>query len=102
MARSAAPSPWTVAATLGGTGTVGALTANGTISPGVSPGKLTCGNVTFGGSSSLAIELNGNTVGSGYDQLNAVGTVNLTGAALSPLDGGLPAHGRQPVHHCQQ
>lgn len=85
-------------AALGGSGTVGALTANGTISPGVSPGRLSCGNVTFGASSSLAIELNGATVGSGYDQLNAVGSVTLTGAALSPLTVGfLPAEGDQFV-----
>jgi autotransporter-associated beta strand protein len=83
-------------AALGGGGTVGALTANGTISPGASPGRLSCGNVTFGASSSLAIELNGNTVGSGYDQLNVGGSVNLTGAALPPLTVGfLPAEGDQ-------
>ncbi len=86
------------AAALGGTGTVGALTANGTISPGVSPGRLGCGNVAFGSSSSLAIELNGNTAGSGHDQLNVAGSVTLTGAALSPLTVGFqPAEGDQFV-----
>jgi autotransporter-associated beta strand protein len=83
-------------ATLGGTGTVGALTANGAIAPGASPGCLTCGNVTFGSSSSLGIELNGNTACSGYDRLNVVGTVNLTGAALPPVTVGfLPKQGDQ-------
>lgn len=82
--------------TLGGTGTVGAITDYGVVSPGASAGKLSSGNVAFGSAGSLAIELNGNTVGSGYDQLNTVGTVNLTGAALSPLTVGfLPQQGDQ-------
>ena len=83
-------------ATLGGSGTIGNLNVDGTVSPGASPGKLNCGNVTFGSAGSLAVELNGNTVGSGYDQLNVVGTVNLTGAALSPPTVGfLPKEGDQ-------
>ncbi len=36
-------------ATLGGTGTVGALTDYGAVSPGASAGRLNSGNVTFGG-----------------------------------------------------
>jgi len=85
-------------AALGGAGTVGAITDYGVVSPGASAGRLNSGNVTFGSSSSLAVELNGNAVGSGYDQLNVAGSVTLTGAALSPLTVGfLPAEGDQFV-----
>jgi T5SS/PEP-CTERM-associated repeat protein len=66
--------------TLGGTGTVGgAATVNsgGTLAPGLSPGVLTVtGGVTFTGGT-LAVELNGATAGTGYDQLASGGPVNL-------------------------
>ncbi len=85
-------------ATLSGTGTVGNITGNGAISPGTSAGRLNSGSVTFGSAGRLAIELDGITAGSLYDQLNTVGTVNLTGAALSPLTVGfLPTEGSQFV-----
>src|SRR5262249_6322067 len=51
----------------------------GTVSPGASPGILTNGNVNLAGGT-LAIELNGTTVGTQFDQLNVNGTVTLTGA----------------------
>jgi autotransporter-associated beta strand protein len=79
-------SPVTVAsgATLGGTGTTGPVTVNGIINPGVGgPGILHSGNVTFNAGSALALELNGTTVGGGYDQLFAAGTVTLTGPTLT-------------------
>lgn len=85
-------------AALGGSGTVGNITGNGEVSPGTSAGKLNSGNIAFGSAGSLAIELNGTTAGAGYDQLNVVGSVNLTGAALLPLTVGfLPAEGSQFV-----
>lgn len=67
--------------TLEGTGQVGALeaTSGGTVAPGSSPGILYAGNTNLGSGSTLAIEINGNTVGSGYDQLNVSGTVTLAG-----------------------
>ena len=67
--------------TLSGTGTVGDLTAStgGTVSPGNSPGILYAGDTNLGSGSTLAIEINGDTVGSGYDQLNVTGTVSLSG-----------------------
>ncbi|HQE90728.1 MAG TPA: autotransporter-associated beta strand repeat-containing protein [Verrucomicrobiota bacterium] len=81
-------------ATLGGHGTVGAITNYGAIAPGSSAGKLNSGNLSFGVNGSLAIELNGNAAGSGYDQLNVAGGVNLTGAVLAPLTVGfLPRQG---------
>src|SRR5262249_18588532 len=56
-------------AVLGGTGTVGAFLASGTVSPGVNrPGQLRGGGGTLG-SGTLRIELNGPFPGFDYDQL---------------------------------
>ena len=67
--------------TLGGSGTVAALIVDsgGTLAPGNSPGILSAGNTSLLDGSTLAIEINGSTVGSGYDQLNVTGTVSLAG-----------------------
>lgn len=65
---------------LKGTGTVGALTVSGgKVAPGLSPGILNSGNVTFTGGSFDA-EIGGTTPGSGHDQLNVTGTVDLGSA----------------------
>jgi len=79
--------------TLGGTGTVGRVNvgSTGTISPGLSPGRLTTGHMTFGFPSTFRVELNGTTPGSGYDQLNVNGVVNLTNATLNATLGFLSA-----------
>ncbi len=73
--------------TLKGTGTTGAVSANGgqsTVLPGDSPGILNCGNFTGSGSAIFQVELNGSNPGTGYDQLNVQGTVNLSaGTTLS-------------------
>jgi len=66
--------------TFGGNGTVGALTVNasGTLAPGsaaAATGILNIGNLSHAGA--LAININGATVGSGYDQVNVIGSVNL-------------------------
>jgi autotransporter-associated beta strand protein len=71
--------------TLGGSGTVGNITANGIVSPGNSPGILTSSNVTFAASGGFSVELTGPTAGTGYDQLNVRGTVALGNASLSVL-----------------
>jgi autotransporter-associated beta strand protein len=72
--------------TLKGTGTVGPLFLNdpsATAAPGDSPGILTCGNLDRGsGTGTLQVELDGPTPGTGYSQLNVLGTVNLNGLAL--------------------
>ncbi len=76
--------------TLGGTGTVnGAVTmtgTGGTIAPGLSPGRLTVNNnVTLVAIGTLAIEINGTTAETEYDQLQITGagrTVTLNGATL--------------------
>jgi fibronectin-binding autotransporter adhesin len=67
--------------TLGGIGTVGALMVEngGTLAPGNSPGILSAGNTSLLAGSALEIEINGATVGSGYDQLNVTGTISLAG-----------------------
>jgi len=66
--------------TFGGNGTVNALTVNasGTLAPGsaaAATGILNTGNLSHAGA--LAININGATVGSGYDQVNVIGSVNL-------------------------
>jgi autotransporter-associated beta strand protein len=83
------------AAMLGGTGTVNAVTVNGggALAPGGSPGIINTGNLTLTAASTLAIEINGATVGTQYDQVNVTGTVNLGGATLSVTLGFVPAAG---------
>jgi len=75
----------TSAGTLGGTGRVGNLSGPGTVSPGASPGTLLSGTVTFTSNTVFRVELDGTTVGSGYDQLNVSGTVNLAGTLNATL-----------------
>jgi autotransporter-associated beta strand protein len=93
--------------TLGGTGFIGAAgdpsnitLTGGVLAPGeltaktvfnappsgllTSPGILTAfGDVTFDSASSLAIDLNGVTLGTEYDQLAANGAITLGGATLN-------------------
>jgi len=79
--------------TLGGSGTVGDIYMTGSaavVAPGDDgPGILTCSNLNPGISAGgvLRLELNGTPPGSGYDQLNVAGTVNLAGVTLQPLLG---------------
>jgi hypothetical protein len=69
--------------TLGGTGTVGNVSGtSSTLSPGASPGKLTTGNLALTSNSSVVVELNGTSPGTGYDQIAVNGTVDLGGATL--------------------
>ncbi|NQT11236.1 MAG: autotransporter-associated beta strand repeat-containing protein, partial [Planctomycetes bacterium] len=80
-------------ATLGGTGTVnGPVTVNdnGVISPGTSPGLFATGAITFAGSTSttLLAEIDGTAVGTEYDQLGVVGTVDLDGTTLNAVVSG--------------
>lgn len=77
-------------ATLGGSGTVGALTidSGGLHTPGNSPGIQPTGNYSLAGT--LGIEINGASVGTDYDQVNATGTVSLSGL-LSVTMGYTPA-----------
>jgi autotransporter-associated beta strand protein len=74
--------------TLGGTGTMGAVTVNagGAVYPGngsSTTGILNSGNLALKSGSSFTVALNDVTPGTGYDQLNVTGTVNLTGSTLN-------------------
>ncbi|QEL16832.1 Ig-like domain repeat protein [Limnoglobus roseus] len=71
--------------TLGGTGTLPAVTVSaiGTLAPGVGPGLLNTGDVSFTNGTTFSVELNGTTVGTQYDQANVAGTVDLAGATLT-------------------
>ncbi|MGL4399255.1 MAG: autotransporter-associated beta strand repeat-containing protein [Luteolibacter sp.] len=73
-------------ATITGDGITGALTVQtgGFINPGNSPGILDVnGNYTQAGL--YTAEVNGLTAGSGHDQINVTGTVNITGGSLSTI-----------------
>jgi len=83
-------SPITVqAARLEGSGIVGVVGFTGSagtqIAPGSSPGILTCSNFNANalGGGAVEIELNGGLPGSGYDQLNIRGSVNLSNLVLT-------------------
>jgi fibronectin-binding autotransporter adhesin len=67
-------------ATLGGSGSVGALTINSGafIAPGNSPGILNTGNYNQAGT--LVAEITGLNAGTQYDQINVAGIVTLSGA----------------------
>ena len=73
--------------TLGGSGTIqGNVSGTGTVAPGDSPGTLTI-NGNFTPTGSVALELDGTTAGTLFDQLVVSGTVDLSGATLSPTIG---------------
>jgi autotransporter-associated beta strand protein len=91
-----------IAITLGvlqGTGTVGTVTfagpGSGTLSPaGNGAGILTCSNLVLRAGVNFAVNLNGTTLGTGYDQVNVHGTVALSNANLAlNLGGFTPALG---------
>jgi autotransporter-associated beta strand protein len=72
--------------TFGGAGVItGAVTVNsgGTLAPGAGqPGILNTGNLTLASGSNLQLTLNGDVVGSGYDQINVNGAATITGSRL--------------------
>ncbi|WP_137156291.1 cadherin-like domain-containing protein [Rhizobium sp. FKL33] len=65
-------------ATLGGAGTVGAVTVEGALGPGADCGALTTGNLSFGADGVLEIEIAGTAVGK-FDQVTVIGSVSLDG-----------------------
>lgn len=83
-----AQSPLSLNGRLQGGGSVGNISYSSSsaavIAPGASSGLLTCDGLTgnVNGRGFLDIELNGLLPGSQHDQLNVVGTVNLTGITL--------------------
>lgn len=71
---------------LKGTGTVGELNVNagGTVAPGMSPGILNSGDLTFVSGSTYEFEVGG--AGNGeYDQINVTGTVDLGNGTLEVI-----------------
>jgi autotransporter-associated beta strand protein len=85
---------------LGGTGTVGTVTATGggvpgeiVLTPGNNPGILNSSNVALNSATKYVVALNSPTPVTGYGQLNVKGTVALGNATLSPTLGYTPALG---------
>ena len=82
---------------LSGTGAVGTIIASSnpgkSISPGTSPGILTCSNVTLNLQTTFQAELNGTALGSQYDQLNVNGTVTISNSSLFVTSTGLALSG---------
>jgi uncharacterized repeat protein (TIGR01451 family) len=81
--------------TLGGTGRTSAVTAtSGTVAPGLATGTtsgiLATGALTLNGSTAVSVDLNGTTVGTGYDQVDVTGVVTLGGATLTVVPGFVP------------
>ncbi|WP_034408861.1 Ig-like domain-containing protein, partial [Comamonas thiooxydans] len=84
-------------ATLAGSGILGGnvtVQSGGTLSPGNSAGTLTVnGNLQMNAGSTLAVEINGTTAGTQYDQVVVNGTVNVSGVTLSATHGYTPGLG---------
>jgi uncharacterized repeat protein (TIGR01451 family) len=80
--------------TLGGTGRTGAVTGtSGAIAPGAGAGLtsvLATGALTLGAATAVGVDLNGTTLGTGYDQIDVTGVVTLGGATLSVALGFAP------------
>ena len=73
---------------LGGSGIITqSVTVNtgGTLAPGNSPGILSTGSLNLAAGSTFAVELNGSTVGTGYDQVNVTGGITLAGSLTLSL-----------------
>lgn len=78
-----------------GAGTVGPIDfigSAGVVQAGTGPGILTCGNFSAQatGAGVLSVQLNGPDPGTGYDQLDVHGTVNLSGITLNATLNFLP------------
>jgi autotransporter-associated beta strand protein len=72
--------------TLGGAGTLGAavVASGGTLAPGNSPGAITIGNAMLAGGSVFDWQVQDATNHvTGYDKLNVIGNLDLTGASAS-------------------
>jgi hypothetical protein len=83
--------------TLGGTGTISntvSVNSGGTIAPGTSPGILNTGSLTLTAGGTLAVEINGATAGTQYDQVNVAGGVALGNATLNVVLGFTPSAGQ--------
>jgi autotransporter-associated beta strand protein len=85
----------------GGSGSAGAIAVSdgGTLAPGSNgPGILkSTGNLTLTLGATYLVDVNGTAVGTQYDQMNVIGTVDLANASLSLSIGGPLAIGDQFV-----
>lgn len=70
--------------TLKGNGTVGNVTVSsgGTVAPGLSPGCLSTGNISYSAGSTYIVEIDGATVCTQYDQTQVSGSIDLGNATL--------------------
>ena len=64
--------------TLGGSGTFAAVTVNGLLSPGNSPGQMTVDSLLLGSTSTTHMEIGGATLGTQYDNLTIANSAGLT------------------------
>lgn len=78
--------------TLGGIGTVGAITSSGSVAPGKNAGELSAANTALSSGSTFDLELDGYT-SVDYDQLDVNGTVSLGNSDLNITWGFVPALG---------
>jgi hypothetical protein len=85
---NSAANPLTFTGYVKGTGSFDNVTFTGTFSPGLSPAIVSGSNITLAPSSTLEIELGGNSPGSGYDKLDVSGTLTLGGALVVKLING--------------
>lgn len=84
--------------TLKGTGTVGNVTVEGTVAPGLSPGCLSTGNLTMQPGATYEFELGGTTACDGYDQIKVTGTVQISGTLeVSRYNNFVPTAGQKYV-----
>ena len=64
--------------TLGGSGVLGNVTVDGLLSPGNSPGVLTVDSLILGSTATTSMEIAGDVLGSGYDNVSVVNAAGLT------------------------
>ncbi|MFO0788791.1 MAG: hypothetical protein U0805_04990 [Pirellulales bacterium] len=89
-----AANPLTFTGYVKGTGSFDNVTFTGTFSPGLSPAIISGGSIMLAPTSTLEIELGGLTAGSGYDKIEAAGTLSVGGVLSVTLLGGfVPALG---------
>lgn len=83
-------------AMLGGNGTIAGsvrIQNGGNLSPGSDVGILHTGGASLNAGAMLNVDINGDTVGTQYDQLDVTGSVTLSSAILNVNLGYTPAHG---------
>lgn len=64
--------------TLSGSGTFGAVTVNGLLKPGMSPGAMTMDSLVLGGTSTTTMEIGGTVAGTEFDQITIANADSLT------------------------